>query len=90
VAKPVGAVLKRRSRTPSEIFGKAVTELRTNENTSQVDLAATLGYSPFYLGKIERGAANVTCDVMNAIAGYFKMSIGQLWVYAENHAKKKA
>jgi transcriptional regulator with XRE-family HTH domain len=90
VAKPVGAVQKRKSRTPTEIFGRAVTELRTKENTSQVDLAATLGYSSYYLGRIERGDANVTCDVMDAIAGYFKMSIGQLWTYAEHRAKKKA
>lgn len=55
---------------------------------SQASLAASLGYSVFYLGKIERGKANVSCDVMAAVSAYFAMSIGQFWIYAENLAKK--
>lgn len=88
MAKPIGASLKRKARTPHEVLGRAVTELRTRRNLSQATLAALLGYSTFYLGKIERGQANVSCDVMAAIGKFFDMSIGQLWIYAERLQKR--
>jgi transcriptional regulator with XRE-family HTH domain len=57
---------------------------------SQTSLAASLGYSTYYLGRIERGRANVTCDVMAAVGSYFGLSIGQFWTYAEKLAKSQA
>jgi transcriptional regulator with XRE-family HTH domain len=93
VAKPLGADVKRRSKTPNEIFGRAVTELRMGKNVSQTSLAESLGYSTYYFGRIERGRANVSCDVMAAVSAYFNMSIGQVWLFAEklsrNHDVKK-
>ena len=89
MGKPIGAAIRRRARTPSEVFGRAVTELRTRRSLSQATLAAALGYSTFYLGKIERGRANVTCDVMAAVADYFAISIGQFWTYAERLPNKR-
>ncbi|MCU1247617.1 MAG: hypothetical protein JWQ49_646 [Edaphobacter sp.] len=47
-------------------------------------MAEDLGYSSNYLGLIERGTANATCDVMAAISSYFRMSIAQFWTYAED------
>ncbi len=87
VAKPLGADVKRKSKTPNEIFGRAVTELRMTKNLSQASLADFLDYSTYYFGKIERGKANVSCDVMAAVSAYFNMSIGQLWLYAEKLSK---
>ncbi len=88
MTKPIGADVKRKSKTPNEVFGRAVTEMRAAKQLSQVTLAEALGYSTFYLGRIERGKANVTCDVMAAISTYFNMSIGQFWTYAEKLARK--
>ena len=90
MGKPIGPVIRRKSRTPRETLGRAVTELRTKAKISQATLAASLGYSVYYLGKIEQGKANISCDVMDAIAQYFGMSIGDLWLYAEGHPKRKA
>jgi transcriptional regulator with XRE-family HTH domain len=90
VAKPVGADKKRKGVTPSQVFGRAVTEKRVSREQSQAGLAAALGYSNYYLGRIERGQANITCDVMFAISSYFKMSIGEFWVHAESLSKKAA
>jgi transcriptional regulator with XRE-family HTH domain len=87
VAKPFGADVKRKSKTPNEVFGRALTELRTEKELSQASLSATLGYSTYYLGRIERGRANISCDVMAAVSSYFDMSIGQFWTYAEKLAK---
>jgi transcriptional regulator with XRE-family HTH domain len=84
VAKPVGADKKRKGTTPNQVFGRAVTERRLSQELSQASLAAKLGYSNYYLGKIERGQANITCDVMSAVSSYFRMSIGQFWIYAES------
>jgi transcriptional regulator with XRE-family HTH domain len=86
VAKAFGADIKRRSRTPSEVFGRALTDLRTKRNISQAGLAAALGYSTYYFGKIERGKANISCDVMAAVSAFFDMTIGQFWTYAEKLA----
>jgi transcriptional regulator with XRE-family HTH domain len=88
VAKPFGADVKRKSRTPNEVFGRALTVLRTEKGISQASLAASLGYSAFYIGRIERGNANVSCDVMAAVSAYFGMSIGQFWIYAEKLGRK--
>lgn len=88
MAKPLGADKRRKSTTPSQVFGRAVTEMRLAQDASQATLAAKLGYSNYYLGRIERGQANITCDVMAAIGSYFKMSIGQFWIYAESLSKK--
>jgi transcriptional regulator with XRE-family HTH domain len=88
VAKPVGADKKRRTTTPNQVFGRAVTEKRVSNNLSQASLAAALGYSNYYLGLLERGQANVTCDVMFAVSSYFKMSIGQFWTLAESLPKR--
>jgi transcriptional regulator with XRE-family HTH domain len=87
VPKPVGADLKRKARTPNEVFGRAVTEMRTARKLAQGALADALGYSAYYFGRIERGQANITCDVMAAVSDYFGMSIGQFWIYAEKLAK---
>jgi transcriptional regulator with XRE-family HTH domain len=89
VTKPIGADLKRKSKTPNEIFGRAVTEVRIQRRLSQVTLAESLGYSAYYLGKIERGHANISCDVMAAVSNYFGMSIGQFWTYAEKLSKNQ-
>jgi transcriptional regulator with XRE-family HTH domain len=57
--------------------------MRIARELSQVDFASELGYSSNYLGQIERGAANLSCDVMAAVSSYFKLTIGQFWTYAE-------
>jgi transcriptional regulator with XRE-family HTH domain len=90
VAKPLGADVKRKSKTPNEIFGRAVTELRMTKNLSQASLADSLGYSTYYFGRIERGKANVSCDVMAAVSAYFNMTIGQLWLYAEKLSQSQS
>jgi transcriptional regulator with XRE-family HTH domain len=87
VPKPIGADVKRKAKTPNEVFGRAVTEMRTVRQLSQTELAAALGYSVYYYGRIERGRANITCDVMAAVSSYFGMSIGQFWIHAEKLAK---
>jgi DNA-binding XRE family transcriptional regulator len=93
VAKPIGADVKRKSKTPNEVFGRAVTQMRMAKRLSQSTLADSLGYSTYYLGRIERGLANTSCDVMAAVSNYFGMSIGQFWTYAEklpvSHSQKK-
>lgn len=88
MAKPVGADKKRKATTPNQVFGRAVTEKRVSQNLSQASLAAALGYSNYYLGRLERGHANITCDVMFAVSSYFKMSIGQFWTFAESLSRK--
>jgi transcriptional regulator with XRE-family HTH domain len=89
VTKPIGADVNRKSKTPNEVFGRAVTEMRTARNLSQAALAESLGYSTYYLGRIERGLANASCDVMAAVSNYFDMSIGQFWIYAEKLPKNQ-
>lgn len=90
MTKPIGADVKRKSRTPNEVFGRAITEMRIAKKLSQATLAESLGYSTYYLGKIERGQANTSCDMMAAVSDYFGMSIGQFWTYAEKLARNES
>jgi len=50
VGKPVGADKIRKSKTPHQVFGRAVTEMRVAKKVSQVVLASELGYSIGYFG----------------------------------------
>jgi len=68
------------------MFGRAVTEMRMIRKLPQTTLAEALGYSTYYLGRIERGRANITCEVA-ATSSFFNMSIGEFWIYAEKLAK---
>ncbi len=61
--------------------------MRSGAGLSQASLAADLGYSTYYLGRIERGNANISCDVMAAVSAYFHMSIGEFWTYAEKFTR---
>jgi plasmid maintenance system antidote protein VapI len=90
VARPIGADAKRRAKTPNEVFGRALTEMRTRKKLPQVSLADSLGYSAYYLGRMERGQANVTCDVMAAVSNYFGMSIAQFWTFAERLSRAQS
>jgi len=64
--------------------------MRLSHKLSQSTIAADLGYSNYYIGQVERGNANVTCDVMSAVSGYFHMSIGEFWTFAESLPTKSA
>ena len=86
MTKPIGADVVRKSKTPNEVFGRAITEMRTAKHLSQAALAESLGYSTYYLGTIERGRANASCDLMAAVSNFFGMSIGQFWTFAEKLA----
>ena len=67
-----------------------MTDLRMAKSLSQTSLAESLGYSTYYFGRIERGKANVSCDVMAAVSAYFSMSIGQFWTFAEKLSKDQS
>jgi transcriptional regulator with XRE-family HTH domain len=90
VAKPVGADIARRSHTPREVFGSAITHLRMKKRKSQAVVAAGVGCKEFYLRNIEQGKENLSFDVMYAIVGYFKMlPLSKFWVFAEELADSK-
>lgn len=84
VAKPIGADIARKSDTPREVFGLAITELRTRQGESQATVASGVGCEEFYLRNIEQGKENFSFDVMFAIVGYFGMlPLSRFWSFAE-------
>jgi hypothetical protein len=88
VAKPVGANIARKSSTPREIFGLAITNLRMKRGESQALVAPRVGCDEFYLRNIEQGKENLSFDVMYAIVGYFDMlPLSKFWIFAENLAE---
>jgi transcriptional regulator with XRE-family HTH domain len=90
VAKPIGADIARKSDTPREIFGSAITRLRTKQRKSQATVAAAVGCEAFYLRNIEQGKENLSFDVMHAIVGYFNMlPLSRFWLFAEELADSK-
>jgi transcriptional regulator with XRE-family HTH domain len=85
VAKRVGADIARRSETPREAFGKAITELRVVRGESQAVVASRVGCEEFYLRNIEQGKENLSFDLMYAIVDYFGMlPLSRFWKFAEN------
>jgi transcriptional regulator with XRE-family HTH domain len=91
VAKPVGVDITRKSVTPREIFGSAITRLRLKQRKSQATVAAGVGCEEFYLRNIEQGKENLSFDVMYAIVGYFNMlPLSRFWLFAETLADSKS
>jgi len=90
VAKRIGADVSRRSGTPREVFGLAITELRTRREESQSAVAAKVGCEEFYLRNIEQGKENLTFDLMFAIIDYFGMlPLSRFWSFAETLVSQK-
>jgi DNA-binding XRE family transcriptional regulator len=88
VAKRIGADIARKSNTPREVFGLAITELRTKQGKSQATAASGIGCEEFYLRNIEQGKENFSFDVMFAIVDYFGMlPLSRFWSFAENLAR---
>ncbi len=88
VAKSVGADNTRKSDTPREVFGLAITDLRVKRGESQATVAPKIGCDEFYLRNIEQGKENLSFDLMYAIVDYFGMlPLSQFWRFAEELAK---
>lgn len=82
--KPIGAGKTRRSGTPRELFGAAITLLRIQKNVTQATVSAKVGCEEFYLRNIEQGRENFTFDIMYAIISYYGMlPLSRFWAYAE-------
>jgi DNA-binding XRE family transcriptional regulator len=89
VAKPIGADKRRRSGTPRELFGLAITELRVRRGESQEDVAARVGCKEYHLRNIEQGKKNLTFDLMYAIVDYFNMlPLSRFWSFAESLSQR--
>lgn len=87
VAKPVGADNTRKSGTPREVFGLAITQLRVNKGESQATVAGRVGCEEFHLRNIEQGKENLTFDLMYAIIDYFGMlPMSRFWTFVESLA----
>lgn len=87
MAKRVGADIERKSDTPRQIFGLAITELRVAAGSTQATVASAVGCEEFYLRNIEQGKENFSFDVMFAIVDYFGMlPLSRFWLYAEELA----
>jgi len=85
VPKPVGVGKKRKSDTPREVFGAAITKLRIGKGASQGTVAARVGCDECYLRNIEQGKENLTFDVMYAIVAYYDMlPLSRFWQFAES------
>jgi transcriptional regulator with XRE-family HTH domain len=87
VAKSIGADNTRRSNTPREVFGLAITELRVKRGESQATVAPRVGCEEYYLRNIEQGKENLSFDLMYAIVDYFEMlPLSRFWIFAEGLA----
>lgn len=60
-------------------LGKTVQELRRARGWSQERLAEAAGHSHKVIGQIERGEANVTIDILAAIAAGLSIDVGDLF-----------
>jgi DNA-binding XRE family transcriptional regulator len=88
VAKSIGADNTRRSGTPREVFGLAITELRVSRGQSQATVAPRVGCEEFHLRNIEQGKENLSFDLMYAIVDYFDMlPLSKFWLFAEGLAE---
>jgi len=64
-----------------KVIGSNIKELRKNKGLYQRDLAAILGVSHVAVSKWESGTNKIDVDVLEAIASYFGIRIGELFIY---------
>lgn len=85
--KRIGADIERQANTPRQIFGLAITRLRTLKGQSQFDAALSVGCTEPYFRDIEQGKENFSFDLEYAIVAYFEMlPMSRFWAYAEDVA----
>jgi len=60
-------------------LGERIRRLRNGRGWSQAELASLCGMSAHHLGKIERGAANVTLATLLPIAKSFSITLSDLF-----------
>lgn len=88
MGKSVGVDNTRKSDTPLQVFGLAVTELRVKRGESQAAVAPRVGCDEFHLRNIEQGRENLSFDLMYAIVDYFGMlPLSRFWSFAEELAQ---
>jgi len=63
-----------------EIVAWNVRQLRVREGMSSETLAASAGVDRSYLGRMERGHANPTIEVLERLASSLKIEIGELFI----------
>ena len=62
-----------------EHIGRQIRTVRKQQNLSQIDLAVMVGIDRAYLSEIENGHANVTVNILYAIADALNVSITLLF-----------
>jgi transcriptional regulator with XRE-family HTH domain len=70
-------------------FGKAVRRLRTDRGHSQEDFAAKAKINRSYMGRIERGAVNISLDNVQKIAKALGLTAGQLMTAVDDEAERR-
>ena len=63
-----------------EIVAWNVRQLRVRQGVSSETLAASAGVDRSYLGRLERGHANPTIEVLERLASTLKIEIGELFI----------
>ena len=62
-----------------EHIGRQIRTVRKQQNLSQIDLAVMVGIDRAYLSEIENGHANVSVNILYAIADALNVSITKLF-----------
>jgi transcriptional regulator with XRE-family HTH domain len=87
--KRIGADIERKWDTPRQMFGFAITSLRSQRNQTQADVASAVGCAESYFRSIEQGRENLTFDLEYAIVDYFHMlPMSRFWAFAEDLAAR--
>ncbi len=90
MAKPIGQVKKRETRTLGEALGAELTRLRVAQHWPQQRLAEMLGYDVTYIRQLEKGIKSPTLRTLSHIAEIYSLRVSVLISRAEclvNRAK---
>lgn len=75
--------------TTAEKIGAAIVQLRKEHGISQEELALNASIGRRYMSDIENGKRNLSLDILERLAKYFKISLSQLFAKAEAIDSKK-
>jgi transcriptional regulator with XRE-family HTH domain len=63
---------RRRVKTPEQLFGIVLREIRSEKGITQETLAFESGYHPTYIGQLERGVKNPSLRTIMSLAAILK------------------
>ena len=90
MAKPIGAVKRRETKSLGQALGAELTRLRVERHWTQQRVSDMLGYDVSYVRQLEKGGKSPTLRTLSHIAEVYSLRVSVLIARAERTLVQEA